>query len=57
MAAAIATADVSDPPRPSVVILPIFYTPWNPETTATLIPFLNAPTSLAVPISSIFAFE
>jgi hypothetical protein len=36
MAAAIATADVSEPPRPSVVMRPVSWlTPWKPETTAT----------------------
>ena len=57
MAAAIATADVSEPPLPSVVSLPLFSIPWNPETTATLVPCLNASTSFSVLISSIFAFE
>src|SRR5437762_2038178 len=36
MPAAIATADVSDPPRPSVVMRPVsLCTPWKPAITAT----------------------
>ena len=35
-AAARATALVSEPPRPSVVMLPSASTPWNPATTATV---------------------
>ena len=36
IAAAIATADVSDPPRPSVVMRPVsLCTPWKPAMTAT----------------------
>ena len=35
-AAASATALVSEPPRPSVVMLPSSSTPWKPATTATL---------------------
>src|SRR5215471_15165303 len=36
MAAAIATAEVSDPPRPSVVMRPVsLCTPWKPASTAT----------------------
>src|SRR5579859_4381488 len=34
MAAATATALVSEPPRPSVVMLPAASVPWNPATTA-----------------------
>jgi hypothetical protein len=36
IAAAIATAEVSEPPRPSVVIRPLaLLTPWKPVITAT----------------------
>jgi hypothetical protein len=35
IAAATATADVSDPPRPSVVTRPLSATPWKPGITAT----------------------
>ena len=36
IAAAIATADVSEPPRPSVVMRPVsLCTPWKPAITAT----------------------
>ena len=36
IAAAIATADVSEPPRPKVVMRPLSaLTPWKPEMTAT----------------------
>ncbi len=36
IAAAIATAEVSEPPRPSVVMRPVsLLMPWKPETTAT----------------------
>ena len=36
MAAAMATADVSEPPRPSVAIRPVSaFTPWKPAMTAT----------------------
>jgi hypothetical protein len=34
MAAATATALVSDPPRPSVVMFPASSVPWKPATTA-----------------------
>ena len=34
--AAIATADVSEPPRPRVVTSPSGVTPWKPVTTRTL---------------------
>ena len=36
IAAAIATAEVSEPPRPSVVMRPVsLWTPWKPAITAT----------------------
>ena len=35
MAAAMATAVVSEPPRPSVVMLPSSSMPWKPAMTAT----------------------
>nr|WP_293269787.1 hypothetical protein [Nannocystis sp.] len=34
-AAASATAEVSEPPRPSVVMLPSGPTPWKPAHTTT----------------------
>ena len=34
-AAASATAEVSEPPRPSVVMLPAASTPWKPATMTT----------------------
>src|SRR5262245_40721285 len=47
MAAAMATAEVSDPPRPSVVMRPVAWCmPWKPEITAT------SPRSLKRRISS-----
>jgi hypothetical protein len=36
IAAAMATAEVSEPPRPRVVTLPPSSTPWKPVMTTTL---------------------
>ncbi len=53
--AAKATAVVSDPPRPSVVIRFSALSPWKPATTATCWPSANFAVSASVPISSIRA--
>src|SRR3954463_6836077 len=48
IAAAIATAEVSDPPRPSVVTRPVsLWMPWKPEITATSLRSLKRLTSSA----------
>ena len=54
-AAAKATAVVSLPPRPSVVIRPSGEIPWKPATTATRMPSPNFAMMLSVGISSIRA--
>ena len=54
-AAAKATAEVSDPPRPSVVIRPSGLIPWNPAITATFMPSPNFWRMFSVGISSIRA--
>jgi hypothetical protein len=54
-AAAKATAVVSDPPRPSVVIRPSGLMPWKPATTATRMPFGELGVMFSVGISSIRA--
>ncbi len=54
IAAAIATADVSDPPRPSVVTRSPAATPWKPGITATS-PAARLASSAVVSISAIRA--
>ena len=44
--AAMATAEVSDPPRPSVASRPSVETPWKPGITAT-VPAFSASSSIA----------
>ena len=56
-AAAKATAVVSDPPRPNVVMRPSGEIPWKPATTATFIPSPNLAMMLSLGISSIRADE
>src|SRR5215212_9246051 len=52
IAAAIATAEVSEPPRPSVVMRPVsLWMPWKPEITATSLRSLKRLTSSA-PLTS-----
>ncbi len=53
--AAIATAVVSDPPRPKVVISPNSFKPWKPATTA-IFPWLKCFSMFVVSISSILFF-
>jgi hypothetical protein len=53
-AAASATADVSDPPRPSVARSPSSVTPWKPGMTA-MPPASNTRSSTAASIASIIA--
>ena len=53
-AACNATAVVSEPPLPSVVISPFLSIPWKPATITTF-PFLNSSSILFVYISFIFA--
>ncbi len=53
-AAASATAEVSEPPRPSVEMRPSGPIPWKPETTACS-PWPNFSSSASVPISRIRA--
>jgi hypothetical protein len=54
-AAAKATAVVSDPPRPSVVMRPSGLIPWKPATTATRMPSANFAMMLSDGIASIRA--
>ncbi len=49
-----ATAEVSDPPRPRVVISPWSSAPWNPATT-TIFPSSSAPRRFWLSISRILA--
>ena len=55
-AAARATAEVSEPPRPNVVISPSSVTPWNPATTI-IFPSSRFFLNLSVLISIILALE
>ena len=56
MAAAIATAEVSEPPRPSVVMRPVsLCTPWKPVITATSLRSLKRLISSAPLMSSMRA--